>query len=306
VSIAEGDAEPITSVRSIVGKSNTSFYYAMSVLPREQREAMHAVYAFCRAVDDIVDEPFDSASSLTQGRAAARERLQRWRREVAACYGEGAPADPIAQALAPVVQRYAIPRRYLDELINGMEMDLEQHRYRTFEELSVYCWRVASVVGLMAIRIFGFRHPQTEQFAERLGVALQLTNILRDLGSDAERGRIYLPSEDLERFGYREEELLQHRRTPAFEALMRFECDRAKAQFAQAATLFLSEEGRTLYPALIMGAIYRRILGRIEQAHYDVFAQRIAVPRCEQVALAMRVLWRSRWGRRERLAECLR
>lgn len=287
------------TAQETVRRSGSSFYYGMSVLPRQQRDAMHAVYAFCRAVDDIVDEPVD-------GEAVARERLQRWRREVAACYGDGIPTDPIAQALAPVVQRYAIPRRYPDELINGMEMDLVPRRYRTFEELSVYCWRVASVVGLIAIRVFGFRHPQTEQFAERLGLALQLTNILRDLGPDAERGRVYLPLQDLERFGYREEELLQRYRTPAFEALMRFECDRAREQFAQAATLFVPEEGRTLYPALIMGAIYRRILERIEQANYDVFAQRIAVPRREQVALAMGVLWCSRWGRRERLAECLR
>src|SRR6267154_215769 len=197
----------------------TNFALAFRALPPDQRDAIRAVHAFSREVDDSVDEEPD------QGKA--REEIQRWRGEVAACY-EGEPREPAARALRPHLVRFRIPRVYLDELLSGVEMDLTQLRYATFEELRRYCYRVASVVGLICLRIFGDEEERGRVYAENLGMALQLTNILRDIGSDLARGRIYLPLSDLEACGYSEEALTRGERSAPFLQLMRFEADRAR------------------------------------------------------------------------------
>jgi phytoene synthase len=255
----------------------TSFALAFRALPPDQREAIRAVHAFSRTIDDSVDEEPD------QGRA--REEIERWRGEVAACY-EGEPNEPAARALRPHLVRFRIPRRYLDELLSGVEMDLTQLRYATFEELRRYCYRVASVVGLICLRIFGDEEERGKAYAENLGLALQLTNILRDLGSDHARGRIYLPREDLHAFGYPEDALARHERNSAFRDLMRFQVARARGFFAVAEREALALDPRRILAAEIMGRIYRRLLKRIEGSGFDVFRREIRVPFHERAWIA--------------------
>src|SRR5438093_155032 len=196
---------------------DTHFALAFHALPPDQRDAIRAVHTFSREVDDSVDEEPD--------RDRAREEILRWRGEVAACY-EGEPLEPAARALRPHLRRFRIPRLYLEELLSGVEMDLTHLRYATFEELRRYCYRVASVVGLICLRIFGDEEERGRAYAENLGLALQLTNILRDLGSDHARGRIYLPGEDLRAFGYPEDAFARRERNDAFHELMRFQAAR--------------------------------------------------------------------------------
>ncbi len=218
-------------------KSRSNFYYSFLFLSKEKREAMYAVYAFCRSVDDIAD-----------GQASGAEKqglLDEWRRELDRCY-QGKPGHPITVRLAQSVQRFPIPKEHFEELIAGVEMDLTQHRYATFRELYEYCYRVAGVVGLMCIEIFDYRNPKAKDYAVNLGVALQLTNILRDVRVDAERGRIYLPQDELARFDYSEEELLRGAYTPAFLDLMRFSAARARCYFQNARELLAAEDRMSL------------------------------------------------------------
>jgi 15-cis-phytoene synthase len=255
----------------------TSFGIAFAVLPAPQRDAIRAVHAFSRTIDDSVDEEPDP------GRA--RAELARWRREIAACY-EGEPAEPVTRRLRPHLLRYRIPRGHLEELLSGVEMDLTQTRYSTFEELRRYCHRVASVVGLICLHIFGDEEERGRDYAESLGLALQLTNILRDLGRDHARGRIYLPSDDLAAHGYTEEHLARGERNEAFHGLMRFETERARAFFAAAEREARGLDRRRIVAAEIMGRIYRRLLDRIEASGFDVFTREIRVPRAERLWLA--------------------
>jgi phytoene synthase len=255
----------------------TNFALAFRALPPDQRDAIRAVHAFSREVDDSVDEEPD------QGRA--REEIQRWRGEVAACY-EGEPREPAARALRPHLVRFRIPRVYLDELLSGVEMDLTQLRYATFEELRRYCYRVASVVGLICLRIFGDEEERGKAYAENLGLALQLTNILRDIGSDLERGRIYLPLSDLEACGYSVDALKRGDRTPAFLDLMRFQAERARGFFDAAEKEAATLDRKRILAAEIMGRIYRRLLERIESSGYDVFHREIRVPFHERAWIA--------------------
>jgi phytoene synthase len=260
-----------------VPSRGTNFALAFRALPPDQREAIRAVHTFSRAVDDCVDESPDP------GRA--REEIQMWRGEVAACY-EGEPREPAARALRPHLQRFRIPRAYLEELLSGVEMDLTHLRYGTFEELRRYCYRVASVVGLICLRIFGDEEERGRAYAENLGVALQLTNILRDLGSDLKRGRIYLPREELHAFGYPEEALARKERSAAFRELMRFQVERARGFFAAAEREAASLDPRRILAAEIMGRIYRRLLARIEASGYDVFSREVRVPFHERAWIA--------------------
>jgi len=255
----------------------TNFDLAFRALPPDQREAIRAVHTFSRVIDDCVDESPDP------GRA--RKEIQMWRDEVAACY-EGEPREPAARALRPHLQRFGIPRAYLEELLSGVEMDLTHLRYATFEELKRYCYRVASVVGLICLRIFGDEEERGKVYAENLGVALQLTNILRDLGSDLERGRIYLPREELHAFGYPEEALARKERGVAFEELMRFQAERVRGFFATAEREAASLDQRRILAAEIMGRIYRRLLERIEASGYDVFHKKVRVPFHERAWIA--------------------
>lgn len=269
--------------RELTRRSRTNFYYAFLFLPRVKREALFAVYAVCRKIDDVADEPAPGGGSA--------EALREWRLEIERAYA-GQPTQPLTAKLAEVVRRFPIPRAYFDELIAGVEMDLKQSRYATFDELYRYCYRVASVVGLICIEIFGYRNPRTREYAVNLGVALQLTNILRDLRADALRDRVYLPQEELERFGYPEEALLRGETSEAFHRLLAFQCARAREYFSRAATQLPREDRRTLFAGEIMGAIYYHLLRRIERGGDLVLRTAVAVPRAEKLLIALRLwLW---------------
>jgi len=265
---------------------DTSFYYAFLVLPPRKRSAIIAVWDFCRAVDDAVDE----TESVEEQQAG----LSRWRRELAAIYA-GSPATSQGINLRPYVLEFGLPREQFDALIDGVEMDLRQARYATLAALEEYCRRVASAVGLVCVEIFGYQDERTRGYAERLGIALQLTNIIRDVAGDLARGRVYLPTEDLERFGVTEEALRRGVVTPEIRNLLRFECDRAHACYAEAAARLPAVDARSLVAAEIMGAIYLEILRRIERADYDVFSRRIRVPRPHRFRLALRLWVRRRF-----------
>jgi phytoene synthase len=266
-------------------RSGSNFYYSFFFLPQERRDAMHAVYAFCREVDSIVDDPPPGSDP--------REHLARWRADIAALYRadgfDRAPsANPVIICLADHIRRLGIPREYFDDIIAGVEMDLTIHRYATFSDLYRYCYRVASVVGLICLKIFGARAPEARTYAVNLGVAFQLTNILRDLKPDGARGRIYLPAEDLTRFGYGEQDLLAGAYTPAFVRLMEFQCRRAQEYYQAAASAFPEADRRALLPAEIMRAIYHTILERIEASRYQVFARRITLSPPRRLAVALK------------------
>src|SRR5678809_30172 len=208
-------------------QSGSNFYYSFLFLPQARRDAMYTVYAFCKAVDSAVDEPSPGSDP--------KEELRRWRAELEEVYG-GTPTRPIMISLAHHVKQLSIPKAYFDELIKGVEMDLMTARYGTFDELSLYCYRVASVVGLICLHIFGPVSPHAQDYAVDLGMAFQLTNILRDLGTDDEQGRIYLPREDLVHFGYSETDLLQRHENPQLRELVHFEARRARDFYVKAQT----------------------------------------------------------------------
>jgi phytoene synthase len=264
---------------AITKNSNTSFYYSFSLLPRQKREAIHAVYAFCRYTDDIVDEGTDQHNKVV--------RLRRWRMELGRAL-RGTSSYEILNQLSATARKFNIPVDHFYDLIRGMEMDLSKTRYETFEELYRYCYLVASSVGLMCRQIFGYRNDSTREYAVNLGVALQLTNILRDIKEDARRGRIYIPAEDLRRFGYAEEDLLACRYTPEFVNLMRFECERASAYFDVARSALGNEDKRFFFAARIMWSIYAHTLERIKRSNYNVFERRISVPGLMKVLIAFR------------------
>ncbi len=247
----------------------SSFFYSFMLLPKQKREAMLRVYDFCRHTDDLADE--DSVSIPEK-----QSRLNAWRTEVEACY-LGNATHPVMLALKETIQKYLIPKQYLLTLIDGVEMDLQRVRYETFEELREYCYAVASVVGLISIQVFGFKHEETREYAIQLGYALQLTNILRDIKQDAARNRIYLPQEDLRRFGYDEQSLLSSRYDERFVALMKFETERAREYYAKARALVRPDERHSMVAAEIMDGIYFQILRKIEREKYNVFAKRIRV-----------------------------
>ena len=272
---------------AITKESRTNFYYAFRFLPRPKREAIYAVYAFCRVIDDVVDEAPSAAH--------VQEELAWWRGELDRCF-QGHATHPVTQGLAHHVQRFHIPQVYFEELLNGVEMDVTTHRYATFDELTQYCYRVAAVVGLICIEVFGYAHPGTKQYAMDLGTALQLTNILRDIRVDGERGRIYLPREDLERFRYTEQELLASTYNPAFRELMAFQHARAARYFEAADISRLGQDRPALFPAEIMGTIYQRIHAAIRQVDFNVFAQRVRVPDWEKLAIALRIWLRAAWA----------
>jgi phytoene synthase len=272
---------------------DTSFYYSFLVLPARKRSAIIAVWDFCRAVDDAVDEvvPEDEwKGGLTDAaRGQAAREIAGWRRELDALYA-GAPESTQGVALLPFVREFTLPRDQFDALIDGVEMDLEHARYATFAALSEYCRRVASAVGLICLEIFGYQEPAARKYADSLGMALQLTNIIRDVAVDLRRGRVYLPAEDLAQFGVTVEALESGRVTPAIRDLLKFECGRARHYYARAAQELPASDRRRLLAAEIMGAIYFEILRRIERSGYDVFSHRIRVPRPHRAVIALR-LW---------------
>lgn len=286
---------------------DTSFYYSFLVLPARKRRAIVAVWDFCRAVDDAVDEAAGSGEqaggtaggAITAGSAA---QLSIWRAELEACYADSAgshasggdadrrgPQTSQGRTLQPYIREFNLPRAPFEDLINGVAMDLEHVRYPTFEALAEYCRRVASAVGLICIEIFGYRDPASRTYAENLGVALQLTNIIRDVAADLRQGRVYLPVEDLVRFGVTEEALKLGAVTQPVRDLLQFECQRARGYFDRAAADMPRVDTRSLVAAEIMGGIYFGILRRIERAGYDVFSRRIRVPRPQRALIALRI-----------------
>ena len=272
------DARSRSTTRPTPPGRRSHFGVAFAILPAQQRDAIRAVHAWSHAVDDAVDEERDATR--------ARDSVDRWRRDVDRLYDGAEPDEPETRALRSHVERFHIPRGYLDELLRGIEMDLTQARYTTFQDLAGYCYRVASVVGLICLRIFGDEEELGRAYAEDLGMALQLTNIIRDVGSDHARGRIYLPAEDRERFGYTEEALARSERNEAFFELMRFQAARAKSFFAAADCEAVRLDRKRLIAAEIMGRVYRRLLDRIEASGFDVFSREIRVPRLERVWIA--------------------
>ncbi|SFW27202.1 presqualene diphosphate synthase HpnD [Nitrosovibrio sp. Nv17] len=252
-------------------QSGSSFYYSFLYLPAERRRAITALYAFCREVDDVVDECTDPA--------VARAKLAWWRHEVARIFdgAEGGPAHPVTKALAAVAERFDLTEKRLNEIIDGMEMDLDYNRYADFETLKRYCYHVASVVGLCSAGIFGYRNADTLAYAQDLGLAFQLTNIIRDVGEDARRDRIYLPQDELSRFGVSDEDILHARETDGFRQLMEFQIERAEGCYAQAYAALPAEDRRSQRPGIIMAAIYQTLLKEIRRDGCHVMRERVSL-----------------------------
>lgn len=260
-------------------KSGSSFYYSFLFLPEAQRKAITALYAFCREVDDVVDECSDTD--------LARSKLNWWRAEIFGTF-DGKPSHPVCQALTTSIANFNLPREHFIEIIDGMEMDLQQTRYNTFAELSLYCYRVASVVGLMAAEIFGFKDRSTLDYAHNLGLAFQLTNILRDVKEDAERGRIYLPQEELEKFGVNEQDILENRCTDNMKKLLDFQAQRAQDCYDKAFTLLPEADRYAQRTGLIMASIYRTTLNTIQQDSCQVLSRRISNSPLKKLWIAWR------------------
>jgi phytoene synthase len=269
------------SAKEISKKSRSSFYYAFNLLPEDKRDAMNTVYAFCRKTDDIVDENSDSTD-------LKYEKLRRWRIEFEKSFS-GHSEFTLLNKLGTTISKFNIPLDPFFELIKGMEMDLQKDRYKSFEDLQLYCYRVASTVGLMCIEIFGYKHPSTKQFAVDLGIALQMTNILRDIGKDAKNGRIYLPQEDLIKFNYTEKEIMSLVYNENFRDLMMYESSRAKQYFNSATANLDLDDKKTMFAARAMQHIYYKMLENIIAADYYVFNNDIKVSKFEKVGIAVGV-----------------
>ena len=267
--------------KEIAKKSNSSFYYAFNLLPANQREAMNTVYAFCRQTDDIVDEG-TSSDDLKY------EKLRKWRLELQKSL-DGHSDYPLINKLSKTIQNFNIPLEPFFDLIKGMEMDLQKKRYLTFNDLQTYCYNVASTVGLMCIEIFGYRHPSAKDFAINLGIALQLTNILRDVKKDAEKGRIYLPQEDLEKFNYYESDILDNNYNENFQRVMEFQVQRAKEYFNAATACLNREDKKAMFAARAMQHIYSRMLKKIVDADYDVYHNKIKISTAKKVGISLGV-----------------
>jgi phytoene synthase len=286
-------------VSRLTRRSRSNFYYAFLTLPRDRREALYAVYAFCRTVDDIADLGPERGADPTQ----LRQELRTWRDEVARCYSPGAqPSHPIAQRLAAAVRAFPIPREALEAIVDGVEMDLDGVRYERAEDLYLYCYRVAAAVGLASIEIFGYSDPRARDYAVNLGIALQLTNIMRDVGADARVGRVYLPQADLRGFGVNEDDLRHGRYTPAFTELMERQAGRAHHFYRRARAAYPHADARSLVAAEVMGAIYFALLGEIEARRFQVFHGRITVPARRKIAIALRCWLAGRLGGRRSAA----
>jgi phytoene synthase len=263
-------------------KSQSNFYYAFLTLPEAKRRGIYALYSFCRVVDDCVDEEGGEGSA----------GLDRWREEVGRCYA-GTPSTELGRELAAAVARFPIPRSALEDIVAGCRMDLANLRYATFADLRVYCERVASAVGLASIEIFGYTHSSTREYAVELGLALQLTNILRDVAPDAARGRLYVPLEDLARFGVGEEELLAAAASPGaprraeLEELLAFQAERARRHYAAAAERLPAVDRRSMVAAEVMGSTYRALLGELARRGYPIGGERVRIGRVRKAWIAL-------------------
>ncbi len=279
-----------THAREVTRREAKNFYYAFRLLDAPRQNAIYAVYAFSRRADDAVDSVEEKNISEEEARSklAGLERLLR---------GE-APEDPLSPALLDTIERFKIPVQHFSELLLGMEMDLEKKRYETFDELYSYCFRAAAAVGLICIEIFGYSEEAAHQHAEELGIAMQLTNILRDVKEDMTRGRIYLPGEDLRRFNYSEAELSNYEFTPAFRELMEFQVERAREYFQRSEALFPLIDTETRYCPVLLKRLYSKILDRIELQGYDVFSRRPALSRFQKICMLLAATRDARQARR--------
>lgn len=264
-------------------QSGSSFYYSFLFLPTPKRRAITALYAFCREVDDVVDDSTDDA--------VARAKLAWWRQEIQAMLKQQA-SHPVTQALTHHLAAYQLEGAHLLAIIDGMEMDLNQTRYLDFIALQSYCWHVASVVGILSARIFGQQNQQTTAFAEKLGLAFQMTNIIRDVGEDARKGRIYLPVNELQQFGVTAADILNARYSDQFQALMQFQYQRAQQLYDEAFALLPEEDRRSQRTGLIMAAIYRALLVEIQRDGFQVLHQRISLTPIRKLWLAWRAYLR--------------
>jgi phytoene synthase len=265
--------------RQKAAQSGSSFYYSFLFLPPDRRRAITALYAFCREVDDAVDEPSDAS--------AARTALAWWRAEVARLFA-GDPQHPVTRALAPWTSLFGIGEAQLNEIMDGLEMDLTQTRYLDFAGLTLYCHRVAGVVGALAAGIFGYRNPRTLEYADRLGLAFQLTNIIRDVGEDARKNRVYLPMDELREFGVTAGDILEARYNDNFVRLMRFQATRARRCYDEALALLPGEDRAAQRPGLIMAAIYGTLLDEIADDGFHVLKQRTALTPIRKLWIAWR------------------
>ena len=267
--------------KEIAKNSKSSFYYAFNLLPAEQRDAMNTVYAFCRETDDIVDEG-------TVADEIKFEKLRKWRVELEKSLN-GHSDYQLINKLSKTIQHFNIPLEPFFDLLKGMEMDLQKKRYLTFNDLQTYCYHVASTVGLMCIEIFGYRHPSAKDFAINLGIALQLTNILRDIKKDAERGRIYLPKEDLEKFNYNESDIFSSTYNENFQKMMKYQVERASEYFISATACLNKEDKKAMFAARAMQHIYYRMLNKIVDADYDVYNNKIKISTAKKVGISLGV-----------------
>jgi len=265
-------------------QSGSSFTLSFRFLPREKREAMTVLYAFCREIDDVVDECSDAN--------VARTTLNWWRGEIAAVYS-GMPTHPVCRALVPVVQRFNLPQEHLLEIIDGMEMDLDQPRYADFKSLQLYCYRVASVVGLLSAEIFGYTDRATLKYAHDLGIAFQLTNIIRDVGEDARRNRIYLPQDEMQRFGVSSNDILNARETEGFHKLMAFQIERARRYYQQAFSHLPAADRKAQRAGLIMAEIYQAVLNEVERSGCHVLKERVSLTPTYKLWLAIKAWLKS-------------
>jgi len=275
---------PEQYVQDKAAKSGSSFYYAFLFLPPPRRAAITAFYAFCREVDDVVDEVNDLGVAAT--------KLAWWRSEVATAF-RGEPAHPVTKALMPHVQTYDIRAEHLLAVIDGCQMDLEQSRYLDFAGLARYCYLVAGIVGEVAASIFGRTQAATVDYAHRLGLAMQLTNIIRDVGDDARRGRIYLPVSELKQFDVKAQEILNRGYSERFTALMKFQAERAHRTYDEAFALLPEADRTAQKPGLMMANIYRSLLREIEASGFQVLHQRTSLTPLRKLWIAMRTNWRN-------------
>ena len=271
--------DPHAYCQEKASSSGSSFYYSFMFLPPERRQAITALYAFCREVDDVVDECHDLQ--------VAQTKLDWWRNEVRQVFG-GQPQHPVGQALKDVIQRFPLPMEQLLEIIDGMQMDLSQTRYLDWKALNLYCYRVASVVGLLSAEIFGYTNRQTLKYAHDLGLAFQLTNIIRDVGEDARRGRIYLPVDELQRFNVPARQILDAKHSDNFRELMAFQAARARQLYDQAFAQLPAEDRKAQRPGLIMAAIYRTLLDEIEADGFLVLDRRTSLTPLRKIWIAGR------------------
>lgn len=268
--------------RKITKKSRSNFLFSFSFLNKEKNEALNTVYAYCRKTDDIADDnEVNTDEKLIQ--------LKKWRDSLERSLNDEETANPLMNNLNKVIKKFNIPEEPFYDLIEGMEIDLKKNRFRTFAELADYCYKAASNVGLMCIEIFGYKNPETKNFAINLGIALQLTNILRDIKADAERGRIYIPQEDLRRFNYKESDLLEGRYNEDFIKLMKFECGRAKYFYKEADKSLSDEDRGSMFAARIMEQIYLRILRKIERKNYNVFEKKVSISDLRKAMISLGV-----------------